>query len=277
MFDAKNQMFKHYELKTDCSSENDNQTTCPTDSSTNLDNQCLKLKLLLGKREKEILIMNQEIFELKQRIISLEDEKSNALSFRSEVMVKYSEILSTFQQKLDLNLQRIVQNSVENIYQSSNREIIQKIESKCNEIISILNGDNSRKQEIINHFNEILINIQSIVKENFINNNFIHESLQAILTSVIRKEFNSLKEENENFFKELERFKKELETTENSLELYKSRFDNARLVLKNIFTYYLDQDFFQPEIEKCFANKDFSVEEALTLSKSIKVNLIVIF
>ena len=82
MFDAKNQMFKHYELKTDCSSENDNQTTCPTDSSTNLDNQCLKLKLLLGKREKEILIMNQEIFELKQRIISLEDEKSNALSFR---------------------------------------------------------------------------------------------------------------------------------------------------------------------------------------------------
>ena len=289
MVDFKNQMFKHNEQNTDCSTENENQL----DSLTNLHTQCLKQKLLLEKREKEILIMNQEIFELKQRIISLEDEKSNALSFRSEVMVKYSEILSTFQQKLDLNFQRIVQNSVENIYQSSNREITQKIESKCNEIISILNGDNSRKQEIINHFNEILINIQSIVKENFINNNFIHESLQAILTSVIRKEFNSLKEENENFVKGFERVKKEkndlmssfdnqikkyekeLETTENSLELYKSRFDNARLVLKNIFTYYLDQDFFQPEIEKCFANKDFSVEEALTLSKSIKVNLIV--
>ena len=59
------------------------------------------------------------------------------------------------------------------------------------------------------------------------------------------------------------------------MELYKSKFDNSRLVLKNIFTIYLDQEFFQPEIEKCFANKDLNVEEASNLSKAIKVNLIV--
>ena len=283
-------------LTTDFSSSNDNEyknNIKQNESITKLQDECSKLTLLLDDKMKDIQNMKKEILNLNQRIFSLEDEQSNALLNNNEVLNKYSEILSTFQQKLELNYQRIVQNSVENIYQSSNIEISQLIETKSNEIVSALNLDTFKKQNIKYYFDEINLNIKSIIEENFKNNNFINESLQAIFTSIIRKEFTNFKEENENFVKKVEKIKQEkndlissldkeitkvnaeLISKSKSIDLYKSKFENARLVLKNIFSCYLDQEFFNQDLEKCFANDDLYLDDISELTKAIKVNFII--
>jgi len=271
--------------------------------STGIDNENLKklqdenvkLNVLLEEKKNEVNSKNKEIIELKQKIINLEDERIKYLSDQNESIEKMTEnILTNFSQTLNSNLERIVQTAVEKLFLQSYNEVSQMIASKSNEIVQLINGQNDTTiiDLIKKKFNDLKKSIKSTIQDTFLHNS-TQKNVEESITSFIRCELNKRKDENDIFQRGIEKLKKEkneliscldkelkkvekdLQSTEQLLELYKSKFDNSRLVIKNIFTNYLDQEFFQPHIEQCFVNKDLNVEEVSSLSKSIKVNLVV--
>ena len=273
-----------------------NNLTNENDSLKKLQEENMKLNVILEEKKSENNMKNKEIIELKQQIIYLQDEHSKMLSDLNENMEKSTEnIITNFSQTLNTNLEKIVQNSVEKLFLQSYNEVSQTITSKSNEIVQLLSEqqqDTALTDLVKKKFQDIKKNIKSIIQETFLHNS-TQKNVEESITNFIRSELNKRKEENDSLQrgieklkkekneliscldKELKKVEKELASTEQLLELYKSKFDNSRLVLKNIFTNYLDQEFFLPHIETCFLNKDLNVEEVSILSKSIKVNLVV--
>jgi len=282
-------------MKDSLVSNDQNSTGNDNENLKKLQDENIKLNVLLEEKKNEVNSKNKEIIELKQKIIDLEDERIKYLSDQNESIEKMTEnIVSNFSQTLNSNLERIVQSAVEKLFLQSYNDVSQMIASKSNEIIQLINGQNDTTiiDLIKKKFNDLKKNIKTNIQDTFLHNS-TQKNVEESITSFIRCELNKRKEENDSFQrgieklkkekneliscldKELKKVEKELQSTEQLLELYKSKFDNSRLVIKNIFTNYLDQEFFQPHIEQCFLNKDLNVEEVSSLSKSIKVNLVV--
>ena len=58
--------------------------------------------------------------------------------------------------------------------------------------------------------------------------------------------------------------------TSKSLEEKSRKFETCRNTIKNILSFYLEDEYFIDMIENCFKNKDFNIEETLKTSKMIK-------
>ncbi len=72
--------------------------------------------------------------------------------------------------------------------------------------------------------------------------------------------------------KNLEAF---LGQTSKNLEEKTMKFETSKQIIKNIFTLYLEEEYFIDSIERCFKNQDLVTDDTLKTSKIIKINLVV--
>ena len=61
----------------------------------------------------------------------------------------------------------------------------------------------------------------------------------------------------------------------NDKKEFQIKLDNSRTLLKNIFSVYLEDSFFNKSIDKCFPNENINIDEIYKLSKVIKINVYV--
>ena len=248
-----------------------------------LQEDCNNHILISIKMKEELELRDIEIKTLNKKIIKLEedDNKIKVLSITPSIEENFNKFLKAFNDISTIKIGEfttILQNFENKIISQSNftsREIIDELVYELTEKFENL----FNKNENIDIIKKLIISEISIIKTDIdkyhkysvnLRQNSSDISFILLQTQKEIEKINKEKIETISLLeKQLHNLNKEIIKSTQNVALINSKFNNATLILKNIFNYYLD-DHYQKDIEECFSDQDLNIEKANILAKLIK-------